>query len=249
MVRAVLFDLFETLITESRTRPAGVSSLGPELGCEREAFRAEWKARRPAVTVGRLPFRQALSDIATGLGSHAEDAVMRRVCDERIRIKAEAFEQIEHQILMMLGHLRGRGLRLGIVSNCFAEDVVAWPQCSLASCFDCSVFSFEVGLAKPDPEIYLEATRRLRVDVSDTWFIGDGMHEELSGSEQAGLRAFRALWFLRRWPHFRDEPSAGASLASVEEVVSVVEQSMGPPYGRRSWTAASNLRIPTNESR
>jgi FMN phosphatase YigB (HAD superfamily) len=228
MVRAILFDLFETLITESRTRPAGVSSLGPELGCEREAFHGQWRTLRPAVTVGRLSFRQALNDIATRLGSHVEDATLQRMCDERIRVKAEPFEQIENQTLMMIGHLRSRDVRLGIISNCFAEDVVAWPQCSLASRFDCTVFSFQVGLAKPDPEIYLEATRRLRVDVSETWFIGDGMHEELSGAEQAGLRAFRALWFLRRWPHCREEPRA-ASVASVEEVVSLVEQSIGPP--------------------
>src|SRR5258708_1678326 len=58
MVQAVLFDLFETLITESGTRPAGVSSLAPELGCEREAFRAQWKARRAAVTAGCVSFRE-----------------------------------------------------------------------------------------------------------------------------------------------------------------------------------------------
>jgi FMN phosphatase YigB (HAD superfamily) len=125
---------------------------------------------------------------------------------------------------MMLGHLRSRDLRLGIVSNCFAEDVVAYAVFARY----CAVFSSEVGLAESDPEICLEATRRLRVDVSDTWFIGDGMHEELSGAEQAGLRAFRALWFLRRWPHFREEPCSAAGMASVEEVLSVVEQSIGP---------------------
>ena len=129
---------------------------------------------------------------------------------------------------MMLDHLRSRNVRLGIVSNCFAEDVAAWSQCSLASYFDCTVFSFEVGVAKPDPEIYMEATRRLGVAASDTWFIGDGAQEELSGAEQAGLRAFRALWFLRRWPHFTDEPSSTASLASVEDFVALVEQSIRP---------------------
>ena len=151
------------------------------------------------------------------------------MCDERIRAKTEPFEQIEQQVLTTIGHLRSRGLRLGLISNCFAEDVVAWPHCPLATSFDCTVFSFEVGLAKPDPEIYVEATRRLRVDVSDTWFIGDGMHEELSGAEQAGLRAFRALWFLKRWPHFREERCSAASMASFDEVLSVVEQSIGPP--------------------
>jgi HAD superfamily hydrolase (TIGR01509 family) len=228
MVRAVLFDLFETLITESRTQPAGVSSLGPHLGCEREAFRREWKALRPAVMIGRVSFRQALSDIAIRLGSHVGNATLQRVCDERIRIKEEPLTQIEPPVLMMLDHLRNRDLRLGIVSNCFAEDVAAWPTCSLASRFDCTVFSFEVGLAKPDPEIYVEATRRLRVDVSEAWFIGDGAHEELSGAEQAGLRAFRALWFLKRWPHFAEEACSTASVASFDNFVSLVEQSPSP---------------------
>jgi putative hydrolase of the HAD superfamily len=228
MLRAVLFDLYETLVTESRTQRAGASSLGPELGCEREAFRGQWRTLRPAVTVGRLSFRQALSDIATRLGSHAEDATLQRLQQARIRSKAESFGQIEDPILTMIGHLRSRELRLGVISNCFAEDVTAWPQCSLASDFDCTVWSFEVGLAKPDPEIYIEAARRLHVDVSETWFIGDGMQEELSGAERAGLRAFRALWFLRRWPNFREEPcsNSAASVASVEELLRLVEQSI-----------------------
>ena len=228
MVKAVLFDLFETLITECRSQPPGVSSLAQDLGCEQAVFRRHWKALRPAVMVGRVSFRQALSDITTRLGSHADDATLQRMCDERIRAKAEPFAQVEPQVLMMLAHLRSRGLRLGVVSNCFAEDVTAWPQCSLAGHFDGTVFSFDVGVAKPEPEIYVEATRRLQVDVSEAWFIGDGAHEELSGAEQAGLRAFRALWFLRRWPHFKEEPSSTASVANVDDFVRLVEESIRP---------------------
>ena len=250
MVRAVLFDLFETLITESGTRPAGVSSLAPGLGCEREAFRRHWKSVRPAVTVGRLSFSQALSDIAARLGKRAEPATLQQMRDQRIRAKRKAFSHIEHQVLTMLDHLRSRQLRLGIVSNCFAEDVAAWPRCALASRVDCSVFSCEVGLAKPDAGIYLEATRRLGTEVSETWFIGDGAEEELRGAEQAGLRAFKALWFLRRWPHLREEPPpTDASVASVGELVSLVEHSItaaGETTGRGSAgseTLRSRARI------
>jgi putative hydrolase of the HAD superfamily len=67
-------------------------------------------------------------------------------------------------------------------------------------------------LAKPDPAIYIEATRRLQVDACHTWFIGDGGSDELTGAMQAGLRAFRALWFLRRWPHVREEPGLAPRL-------------------------------------
>jgi putative hydrolase of the HAD superfamily len=229
MVRAILFDLFETLITESGTRPPGVSSLAPALGCERDDFRRHWKALRPAVSRGRLSFRQAIGEITTRLGSPADPFTLQRVCEQRVRTKAQPFEQLEPQIVTMLDDLRHRGLRLGVVSNCCAEDVAAWRHSSLASRFDRTVFSFEVGLAKPDPEIYKEAARRLRADVSQTWYIGDGADEELSGAEHAGLRPFRAIWFLRRWPHYREEPGSIAKLATVAEIVSVVERSVGLP--------------------
>jgi putative hydrolase of the HAD superfamily len=231
MVRAILFDLFETLITESRTLPAGASSLGPELGCEREAFRAQWRARRPDVVAGHLSLREALAQIVTRLGCQPEEAMLRRVCEDRIRAKAPPFEQVDADVLSVVAHLRSRGLRLGVVSNCVAEDVVAWPRCSLAPYFDCTVFSFEVGLRKPDPGIYLEATHRLGVDAAETWFIGDGMHAELLGAERAGLRAFQALWFLRRWSNFREAPSP-AGVAHVEDVLTLVEQAQ---EAARQW--------------
>ena len=226
MLRAILFDLYETLITESGSRPEGVSSLAPALGCERAAFRVNWKAVRPAVTLGQLSFRQALRDIATGLGSQVDDVTLQRVYEERVRLKGDPFPDIERQVLLTLDHLRSRNLRLGVISNCFAEHVAAWPGCALAPRIDCTVFSFDVGLAKPDPGIYLHATRRLNVDVSETWFVGDGGDGELMGAEQAGLRAFRALWFLKRWPHFREEPCSGMTVASLDDLVTLVEQSL-----------------------
>ena len=227
MVKAVLFDLFETLVTESRTRPPGVSSLAPSLGCERDAFRREWKARRPVVILGRLSFRQAIADITSTLGCPADESTLQQLCERRLRVKAEPFEQVEEHILVMIDSLRSRGLRLGVISNCIAEDVAAWPHSSLAARVDCAVFSFEVGLEKPDPEIYREATRRLKVDAAHTWFIGDGGSDELSGAEHAGLRPIKATWFLRRWPHFRDEPGSIAQVAAAAEITTLVERSLG----------------------
>ena len=61
--------------------------------------------------------------------------------------------------------------------------------------FDASVFSFDIGAAKPDPGIYLEATRRLRVEPGNAVFVGDGADDELVGAERAGLRPAQAAWF------------------------------------------------------
>jgi putative hydrolase of the HAD superfamily len=64
-----------------------------------------------------------------------------------------------------------------------------------ASCVDVSVFSFDVGLAKPEPEIYVEALRRLNAEGRHAVFVGDGGDDELVGAERAGLRAAHATWF------------------------------------------------------
>lgn len=83
-------------------------------------------------------------------------------------------------------------------------------------------FSFTEGVAKPDPEIYLRALHRLGVQPEAAIFIGDGGDNELAGAEEAGLRAFRATWFLTRWPQFRSWEGAGLRLAGPQDVLKLV---------------------------
>jgi putative hydrolase of the HAD superfamily len=143
-----------------------------------------------------VSFREALLQIATRLNIALDAAVVQRVCDERVRAKRAIFEGIEPDVVAMIRDLLQRGTRLAAVSNCFAEDVEAWSGCALASQFTCAVFSFAIGVAKPDPEIYLEAVRRLGVDPAEALFVGDGADDELRGAERAGLRAAHAAWFV-----------------------------------------------------
>ena len=222
MVRAVLFDLFETLITESSAQPTRASVLGDALGLQREAFRVEWKARRPRVVLGQLSFGEALTEISRTLAGAVDTAAIQRLCEQRIQEKAVAFAQVDKEVAALIAELRGQGIRLAIVSNCFAEDVHAWSTWPLAREFQCSVLSYAAGVAKPDPQIYLRATSQLGVDPAATVFIGDGGDNELAGAEQAGLRAFRAGWFLRRWPAARRSDRGDSGLESGQDVLKVV---------------------------
>jgi HAD superfamily hydrolase (TIGR01509 family) len=197
MIKAVLFDLYETLITESHVAPTRASSLGHALGLERQAYRAEWRARRPRIVLGELSFADALTEISQTLVGTVDTAAVQRICQQRSREKAAAFAHPDDQVMTLVTDLGRRGIGLGVVSNGFREDVLPWTDCSLASAFGCTAFSCEDGVAKPDPEIYLRAMRRLGVQPQTTVYIGDGGDNELTGAEQAGLRAFRATWFVR----------------------------------------------------
>jgi FMN phosphatase YigB (HAD superfamily) len=98
MIKAVLFDLFETLITESRVQPTRASSLGASLGLEQEAFRVEWKVRRPRVVLGQLSFADALTEIAQTLTGRVDTAAVQRIYEQRIREKAAVYARIDEQV-------------------------------------------------------------------------------------------------------------------------------------------------------
>ena len=126
-------------------------------------------------------------DIGVALGRPPDPAVVDRVRQTRIQTKAAVFARIELEVLAAATDLNDHQTRLAVLSNCFAEDVTAWADGPLARLFDCTVFSFQEGLAKPDSAVYELACRRLGVRPADAVFVGDGGHEELTGAAPAGL--------------------------------------------------------------
>jgi FMN phosphatase YigB (HAD superfamily) len=68
----------------------------------------------------------------------------------------------------------------------------------------------------------LRAISQLGVEPAATVFIGDGGDNKLAGAEQVGLRAFRARWFLSRWPDARRADGSDIGLESSQEVLKVV---------------------------
>ena len=188
MVTAVLFDLYETLVTERHTTPVRASSLGERLGLDAAAFREAWNPQRVRVICGEMSFAAALLEIGAMLGRRLDAALIRDLSAERRVEKAALLQRFDPVAFEVLRGLRNRGCRLAVISNCFAEDVAAWPRFPAAECFDTSVFSFEVGSAKPEPHIYLEAARRLEVEPSECVAIEDSDAGILAAS-RAGMLA------------------------------------------------------------
>jgi putative hydrolase of the HAD superfamily len=195
MIDAVVFDLFETLVTESNFPMTRASALGERLGLDRDAFRAEWRLRRPRVMVGQLSFPDALAEISRVLTDRVDRRAIALLREQRVREKAAVFAHISDDIVALLDGLAEHGIAVGVISNCFEEDVLAWTHCPLAPRCRCVLFSFVEKRAKPDPEIYRRAVRELGVRPETTLFVGDGANDELAGARLAGLRSLRAAWF------------------------------------------------------
>lgn len=201
---AVVFDLFETLVTEVVTEgqmpPTGHPSSADLLGIERGAFKAAWSQRKIRRMTSVLPYEAALVEICGQFGVRPGSREVRELVEARRVSKAMPFSRVAEPVLAMLEDLRSRGCALGLVSNCSVEDVEGFPNSPLASCFDQIIWSYQVGLQKPDPRIYQVACQRLKALPGETLFVGDGSFDELEGAAAAALRPVWASWFVAGWP-------------------------------------------------
>jgi putative hydrolase of the HAD superfamily len=79
---------------------------------------------------------------------------------------------------------RGSGVRTGLVTNSWSTS--HYDRGLLRELFDAVVISAEVGLHKPQPEIYLLAAERLDQDPERCVFVDD-LRENCAGAEAVGM--------------------------------------------------------------
>lgn len=87
--------------------------------------------------------------------------------------------------------LRALGISTALVSNCLAAEAARRQLRAdrLTGLFDTEIYSDEVGIRKPDPEIMLTAVRAVGADPAATWFVGDKYNRDILGARRAGLGA------------------------------------------------------------
>ena len=126
--------------------------------------------------------------------------------------------------------LRGRGLKLGLVSNyCSLPSVVRRHarESELLQLVDESIFSCELGLRKPHPRIYQTVLERLNVPPEATVFIGDRLREDVMGPKALGMRAILTHQFRQEDPAQARVPP-DAVIARLAELPAVLERWFAP---------------------
>lgn len=89
-------------------------------------------------------------------------------------------------MLAAVRKFRANGVRTALVSNSWGGN--DYPRDSFDELFDAVVISGEVGLRKPDPEIYLLAAAKVGLDASECVFVDD-FRVNCEGAEAVGMMA------------------------------------------------------------
>lgn len=201
MTRVVLFDLYETLVTERERILAPTPANVERLDIDSKTFGAEFRARREKRFTGGFPdYASVLTDICVAMDVPVDPALIGRIEERRLAEYAQVLRQAEPEVLNMLREIRLMGLKTGLVSNVSPEEMTGWEGSPLSGLMDAVVFSCRAGVMKPDPEIYRIACNELGAEPQDCIYVGDGGSDELPAASAIGMAPYCAMWFIDRYP-------------------------------------------------
>jgi len=97
--------------------------------------------------------------------------------------------QLYPDVESTLSQLRAKGLKLGLVSNGFKQDLeYILGELGLEKWFDAVVCIDSCNCAKPDKEIFLYALNELEVKAGEALFVGDSVVHDYEGASNAGIK-------------------------------------------------------------
>lgn len=194
MIKAVIFDMYETLVTQYSGELYFGEEIAKDLQIEEKIFMPIWRNSKKARTVGKLTFEELIESVLREHNLFSKEK-LNLIMERRRTFEKNAFLHMNEDVIPMLEMLKNQGIKLGLITNCFSEEVGPIQQSHLFELFDITCLSFLVRCQKPDDRIYRMCFEHLQVLPSECLYIGDGK-EELDKAEELGMKCFQALWYI-----------------------------------------------------
>ena len=182
MIKVVLFD-FGGVLTESGKRGfiaetvAGLYGISPE---SVDIADLHGELRR-----GQTDTKTFFTELNRRYGNK------KQVTEQMFLKKTHAAFTPSPPVYDLAERLRAHGIRTAILSNIFNMNALALRKGGWYDGFDPVVLSYDVGYAKPDPEIYDLTLRRLGVKPQEVLFIDD-QEKCLPPAIKLGMHVIRA---------------------------------------------------------
>jgi putative hydrolase of the HAD superfamily len=206
--KAILFDLFHTLVSVPPPATAGERPVSEILGVSgTEWHRLYYDDDVLGRCLGRIHDGvDIMREVTHLLDPTVDEARILAAVESRRRRFELGLVQIEKSILDALDRLRSSGIRTALVSDAGADDVEFWHQSPLRGRLDVTVFSYKVGFRKPDARIYQLALEAIGVRPDEAIYVGDGGSDEHRGARAVGMKAVFVTRLMKRyWPDRIDE--------------------------------------------
>lgn len=178
--RVVVFDYGEVLST-SQSEHDRAEIVGAAGATAAEFWPAYWK-HREGLDQGTLTTTAYWNLVGGELGREFGPAQLQRLWAVDFR----SWISVEPGSIDILDDLAAGGTRMAFLSNTGVDFGEAFRRAPFAHYFEQMFISAELGMVKPDPEIYRHAARELGIEPAEMVFI-DNKAENIAGAETIGI--------------------------------------------------------------
>ena len=194
MIKAVIFDMFETLVTLFEGRTYFGENIASDVGADPVLFRKEWHSIEDDRSIGKYTIEEGLKIVLERLGLYSEEKV-NEAARKRREALSDTFSAIPDESINLLKKLKANGIKIGLITNTFSDERDFIKASPLFPYFDVALISYEQGICKPDPEMFERMTKRLGVTAEECLYVGDGGSRELYAAKEAGMHPLQCTWF------------------------------------------------------
>jgi haloacid dehalogenase superfamily, subfamily IA, variant 3 with third motif having DD or ED/haloacid dehalogenase superfamily, subfamily IA, variant 1 with third motif having Dx(3-4)D or Dx(3-4)E len=197
MTKAIFFDLFFTLIYPIYTEineydVIGISASEWEKYAENDALYYER-------AIGKVNTEKEIIDkIVDIMPYQLKESQKQEILQRREERMKSALFSVDDKIIYTLMKVQDMGIKIGLISNADMIDSKHWAKSPLSQFFDVTIFSCNVGLLKPNVEIYRLAMGKLGITPDESIFVGDGGSDELYGAKIAGMKTVLTEYLVRK---------------------------------------------------
>ncbi|XVQ13141.1 HAD family hydrolase [Spirillospora sp. CA-255316] len=178
----IVFD-YAGVISHAPPEEAG-ALLPPAAGVEPARFWPVYWAHRKPYDMGAVTAAGFWEEVCGRLGVPANDDLVELL----VTLDVRTWTHINGETLALLTELAEDGARLALLSNAPVELARMVDGLPLADLFGHRLFSADLRLAKPDPEIFRSLVARLGAEPGDLLFVDDRA-ENVRAAEALGIRS------------------------------------------------------------
>lgn len=230
MIRAVLFDVGETLLTSEEAEEIHQKILA-EKGIEKELDEIKEAVKIGAQKFykkhGKAKVRKMKMDkfyLEFNHFTHQElgikDKNLAKYANKRFFevINLELFDDTK----TVLNKLSAMGLQPGLVSNGFQDEIIlVMKKVGLdRSMFSVIVGRDTAGAPKPDPRPFLHAAGSLGLKPEEILFVGDKFHHDYEGSQGVGMKP---VLILRGRKPPAEAPDDITTIQTLDEIMTLIQ--------------------------
>lgn len=196
MIKAVIFDMYETLITLYESPIYFGKQMAMDAGIPEEQFLESWTLTEIERSTGKMTLEEAIKIVLVNNNCNTTQ-LLDMLVSKRIAVKQESFKHLHVEIIPLLKRLKQCGCKIGLISNCYSEEAQEIEKSVLYPYFDAACLSYREGIVKPNVEIFNRCMQKLFVNAEECLYVGDGGSMELETAKNLGMHPIQAVWYFK----------------------------------------------------